>query len=513
MQHGLFRPAPLTPLRRLSRCLPLRQRSQNVVEFGLSIAAVAFVALLGFSALGHAQAAYWGGPEASTLAKPAPVVGEFTHQTTVSGSCSPTTLPAGATNTLSCNIRVDDAFTPPPGKKGPPRGTVQIVVDSRTALFPTCTLTPDAGGQPFSTCVFSPTWTTGVGDVGGHSLVATYAPDMSDNGVHLTGALTPPQAVSVLATVAITWAPDATHGTPCSNAYTIPGFTLPGQFEQGHPVTCHLKVTDPTGGTGYKTAPIQITDSLGSTPASYLSCFTKNQMSALPTCSNPGPVFVANTDTNGDLWFVYRRYAEVARAIPLTFIAQSMVYPSVGATLCATACSQTQQLTVEPPVAGPHNVDILVDCPSNVTATYAWASANGQSVQTVDVLRGTAGALVTCTVVVFDTDQAFFNGLGNPDTVDIYAPSGTINWVDELGNPVKDQKGNNAVCNALDPTISSPSNYKALQYHGIPSDAGGCQTTLRLSGDHIITARFNPTVAALKGHKAIDAHAFTSSFD
>jgi hypothetical protein len=44
----------------------------------------------------------------------------------------------------------------------------------------------------------------------------------------------------------------------------------------------------------------------------------------------------------------------------------------------------------------------------------------------------------------------------------------------------------------------------------LPSDAAGCQTTLRLAGDHTITALFTPTTAPKQGHVAVnrsfDAH-------
>src|SRR5690242_14746812 len=89
-----------------------RERSQGLVEYGLSVAVVAFVALAGFSALSRAQSIYWGGNVQTTLAQPTPAPGDFIHPTQLTGSCTPPALVyATISSTFTCSVTVTDTWT------------------------------------------------------------------------------------------------------------------------------------------------------------------------------------------------------------------------------------------------------------------------------------------------------------------------------------------------------------------------------------------------------------------
>jgi hypothetical protein len=159
----------------LKLALRRREASQNIVEFGLGVAAVAFVALVGFNALGTAQAAYWGAAEPS-FAQPTPLPGPFIHPTTV--TISPTNCDQGTLQltgqTIVCTGTVKDVYATNPR---PPRGTLTWYLDSRSPV--SCTLA--AAGSDSSQCTgFSYRWTTSdAAAPGTHSLYARYTPDPS----------------------------------------------------------------------------------------------------------------------------------------------------------------------------------------------------------------------------------------------------------------------------------------------------------------------------------------------
>jgi hypothetical protein len=486
-----------------------RQPSQSVVEFGLSVAAVAFVALLGFGALGQAQAAYWGAPKPA-LNQPPPAVGTFSHKTQVSGSCTPTTLYATKANSLDCSsLRVTDLWTPPPGAPIAPKGHVQVTIDA-TLLTQTCSLQPDSSGGAFSTCPgFTESWTPALADIGApHSLVAQYVPDGGDQGIHMTSSLTPPEPLSVASPVTITFSPATGTTTPCWNPFHVHGFTMPGQFEQGHPLICHLVVTDTATRSGVMTR-VQVSDQVapGDPGVGFFSCYTNNKLSALSSCNAAGSPYIGSTNSNGDLWFVYRRYyAALASGVPVRFIATTTT--GASASICSAGCDEVQTIAVEPPADGAHPTQMVVDCTAAyVQSRYPFTAANGQAVQTVDKLEGPPGSLVVCTVVVFDTDhdlgQPFFAG-ANPDTEDLYGPLGTITWVDSGGRAIHDQSGNNAVCQPpVNPLTlgDTATGSKPPMYYGLPTDASSCTTTLKLTGDQTIYAIYTPASTPPSGNQ------------
>jgi hypothetical protein len=465
-----------------------------LVEFGVSIAAVAFVALLGFHALGAAQSAYWGGTVQAALAQPTPVAGDFIHPTQVSGNCTPTALIAEQPNTLTCNIAVADTWH---NNLTAPRGQVSIQIDALPPLATCAALTPNGGGQPYSTCSFSPSWTPSQSDAGvPHTLVASYLPDSTDGGRHAPSALNPPEAITVSITIAFT--PDSSHATPCWNPYSIPGFTQADQVEVGHPVICHVLVSYGPGHPVSNTAVQVYESSVTGVPGTpYFSCFTHNNVSQLATCNNAGPTFIGNTgDVSsghpGELWFVYRRYYDaLVSAAQVTFTAATMGFTNNA--------SATHQISVEPPIAGTHTSDLVVDCPTNVTSTTSWLAANGQTVKSDTQLTGLAGSPVTCTVVVFDSSQPFYAG-GNPDEEDLYSPAGTVAWFDANNNPVNDIVTGKNTCTLSSALGNALPAFKQVQLHGLPSESSGCSMTFSFSGTHTLIPSYVPEPAPRMGH-------------
>src|SRR5437899_2299186 len=91
-------PRGLWPRRRLAS----RQPAQDLVEFGLIVAAVSILGIAGLNVLGRAEEGYFI-PLASTLAPRAPVgTDDVVHPTTVKIDCSPATVVATMATNLSC---------------------------------------------------------------------------------------------------------------------------------------------------------------------------------------------------------------------------------------------------------------------------------------------------------------------------------------------------------------------------------------------------------------------------
>jgi hypothetical protein len=341
-----------------------------------------------------------------------------------------------------------------------------------------------------------------------HTLVASYTPDSADNGKHAPSDLNPPQALTVPVTIAFT--PDSTHTTACWNPYSISGFTQPEQVEMGHPLICHVLVSYAPGHPVANTAVQVVESATGPSGTPYFSCFTNNDISRLATCSNPGPTFIGNTGDSssghpGELWFVYRRYYDDGLVNPaqVNFTAATMGF--TGNT------SGSHQVVVEPPM-GMHSADLVVDCPTNVVSTIPWLAANGQTVSSDTSVAGPPGSQVTCTVVVFDTDQSFYPS-GNPDQDDLYSPSGTVTWVDESNNPVNDWVTGKNFCTLRSAMGNALPASKPIQLHGLPYDASGCQMTFKFPGPHKLIPIYNPETAPKKGHAPKTSFAIDWDFD
>ncbi len=174
---------------------PLRHRrpAQNLVEYGLTVAAVAIIAMVGFKALGAAQATYWGAISSSPiLAAPTPAQGDFLHPTNVvlapTPNCDPTaTWLAG--QPITCTVTVTDTFG---SNFHTPTGSINLTVDGTTVS--SCTLTMINGQS--SSCTLTYTWTpTDANKPGKRVLVAAYTAtsNHSDNNSNALSFTVTPQ--------------------------------------------------------------------------------------------------------------------------------------------------------------------------------------------------------------------------------------------------------------------------------------------------------------------------------
>src|SRR5262249_42655446 len=144
-----------------------RSKAQNLVEYGLTIAAVALIALAGFTALGRAQALYWKAVEPN-VAAPTPGPGSFVRPTSIDINCDHHVIRAG--DTVNCQVTVADTGPPP---SVVPQGTVTLWIDNGSSGA-TCTLT---AGQ----CPVPITWLSSDSDVGPRTITPIYVPN---DGIH-----------------------------------------------------------------------------------------------------------------------------------------------------------------------------------------------------------------------------------------------------------------------------------------------------------------------------------------
>jgi hypothetical protein len=288
----------------LARHLPAlhryhRQPSQNLVEFGLSVAAIAFVALLGFGALGRAQAAYWGA-EAPKLAAPTPASTDFLHDTFIDPtSClNAFSGPILVGTTVTCSTTVSDMNTPDYERK-PPNGTIDWIIDGVPQPAP-CSGQPGASpqglpvltagalnqcGSPFSlptACSLSspPSCAT---TATAHTLVVKYTPTSNHNFSQFTVPFT---VVPNLQWSAFT----------CTNDLT--GTVGATSVEVGHPLRCGITLGDGSRGGGvYQPPPVgtQIDWSVPtySSGAPNFTCVSTSVAPAIPSTSTPATLMQA----------------------------------------------------------------------------------------------------------------------------------------------------------------------------------------------------------------------------
>jgi hypothetical protein len=216
------------------RALSARQRSQNLVEFGLSVAAIAFVALLGFGALGRAQAAYWGA-ESAALNVPPPPSSPWIHDTKVAdlncglAAANPAPVPAGVTITCT-NQTVSDNYIDPSQWQAP-KGTLALYLDtSPPSVVASCPLTILTTGV--SVCS-SLSWTPPAGLIGStvYHLSLQYQP--VGNWFANSSASVPVQFV----TNYVLYLPNS---PACQDVTGLPTLTV----ELGRPLTCLAGLQD-----------------------------------------------------------------------------------------------------------------------------------------------------------------------------------------------------------------------------------------------------------------------------
>src|SRR5438045_2005864 len=93
-----------------------RQTAQGFVEYGLIVAVVAFLAMIGLSQVNGAEEAVLSGKQ---LAPQPPATGFGLHQTSTAISCPLTTVVADNTSYLDCTAEVDDLSSPAFGRRAP----------------------------------------------------------------------------------------------------------------------------------------------------------------------------------------------------------------------------------------------------------------------------------------------------------------------------------------------------------------------------------------------------------
>lgn len=485
------------PRLQIRDCGRVRQRAQNLVEFGLAVAVVSILGMAGMNVLGRAELGYFV-PLSNKLAPQAPVgTNDVVHPTQVTIACSPLTVTVG--NSTTCVLTVKDAWNV---KRSWPQGSIGLMVNTADSHV-ACALVQDTStGDPAqSKC--SLTWSPALANVPSATLVGHYAP--SDGGHGPSDS--PNQNITVKTLPTVTFTATSGHTTGCWDANAV--FASAEQVENGHPIICHITVSDssgPVAGT-----PIQVSGTLTDMGTPYFSCFTNNNRAAYTSCNAAGSPFLGNTDATGQLTFVYRRYyASLSASVTETFTASATAYPGA---------SGSHSVTIAPPnvvatqTAG-HWTDMAVHCTTNVPsgAQTSWLARSGLTLESDVHLTGTSATAVTCRIVVIDTDPQNAYTTGNIDNQDAYSPYGTVLWFDELTNPVLNASGGNAQC-SLTPgnTLGLP--YVPLQLNGLPDYASTCSVTMSLSGHHTLTAQYNgEPIPYPHGHRPVLSKAIDSDF-
>ena len=464
------------------RWLGLRHPAQNLVEFGIAVASVSVFGLAGLNLLGRAEEGYFI-PLSQTLAPQAPRgTDDVMHPTNVTINCAPSTVIVG--NSTTCAFTVRDIWTV---KRTWPQGTVQLLVG--TTNSGSCALVQDTstGDPALSKCSLN--WSPTTANVGSPILYAHYVPS---DGAHAPPIADQQFVLTVQDPPTIAFTPTTGHTTGCWDANSVFA-SFPEQVEMGHPIVCHLSVTNSSGPVS---TAIQVTESVsvpGGTP--YFSCFTNNNRNLYSTQCNPaGSMFVGNSDATGQLTFVYRRYyATLTSNVTDTFTATATAYPGSTPT--------THTVTIAPPNVGAtqkagHHTDMTVQCSTNVPtgAQTSWVAPSGLTLQTDTRLTGTVtNSSVTCTTIVVDTEPLSVYGAsptGNIDNEDAFAPgTGTVHWFDSINNPINDPTGRPATCQVSPGT--GPRTYVPMQLNGLPDYASACSVPLKLSGHQTIFAQYD----------------------
>ena len=461
------------------------QKGQNLVEFGLSIAAVAFVALVGFGALGQAQAAYWGGPMASTLNTQPPASTHFMHDVVVaapncgfSGS-QPFLIPAGTALTCtSQTVQDQDASQP-----SPPRGSLQlqlipIAPPGPTIVLGACPLIANGPvGQSWcSTFAWTPpSYLASTGVV--YALTFVYFP--SDN--HLSRAS---QQVQVKFTQNLHWGP-----TVCVN--DLAGGAATTTVEIGHPLRCGTTLTDWTSGAqqippqgtpitwsavGYTAGtpnftcvPNSVAPSVLSPPAPPPSTPAILMLAPGTSCQPAATTYTCYTDTNGSCQVVFRHLYDIngggtgsapvlqmqspayvlgptnpapsASSPSLTIAPHAEQHPTGIVVLCDNADINPGHLTVQPRVLGDSDTVFSSSFPNiKFGGTTTKPSGTWGGTSDLDIspahLATTDSTTMACIAFVYDAINAGANnpavsgGAANPNKQEAFPPAGIVsfNW-------------------------------------------------------------------------------------
>jgi hypothetical protein len=415
-----------------------RQAGQNIVEFGLGIAAVAFVALVGFNALGRAQALYWGATE-PTLAQPTPGPGAFIHPTSVDAPvCTDNgtliTGPVLAGDTIVCQPpRVNDIYSDPL-KRTPPWGYIGLHLDDGTspvAASAVCALSHATAGSS-NTCSSSLSWTIPTSMAGQtHALSLWYecpagAPSPCPYAPQSNHA--PSQSAALrINIVAFLFSPLPTCVNHLDGSSNV---------EIGHPITCtaHLVGASVSGQTLTWSAP---TGAGTGTPE--LSCYTGGASSgaiigqavwnspATPGCK-PAAAIQCVTDSSGTCSIVYRRLRDPTG---------NMLRGPVGSQGISVSAPGNVTASASVTVVNPedlHPSTLLISCadPSADNTNFSFGNANFLETTTIE-----KGSNLSCKATVIDADPSPVHSCDavspwscteSPDVMDAHSPLGTVTW-------------------------------------------------------------------------------------
>jgi hypothetical protein len=304
----------------------------------------------------------------------------------------------------------------------------------------------------------------------------------------------PSQTLTIQQVVNIAFSRAPGQSTDCWNPLGV--YPQPEWVEIGHPIFCHVTVTDSAGPVANTT--ISVSDNVGSiggTP--WYSCLGRSCAKA--------HTFTGNTDSNGHLTFSFRPYMDALGGnASTTFTAVSVDYPS--------SAPATHAVTITPP-ADAHEIDMVVHClPPKPPISTSWTSNDGLSVKSDTTVAGSSSTTsVQCIVVVFDTNPTNAYSGGNLDDEDAFTPIGAVSWFDSLGNPIDDTSDKPASCQ-LNAGNSLGTPYLPQQVFGLPEYAASCSVLLKPpTKDKTVFANYTGDPGG--AHKSGTSHAIAFDFD
>jgi hypothetical protein len=449
-------------LEQFVRMRSVRQRGQDVIDFGLGVTAMALVALVGFNALGSAQAAYWGAA-APRLAAPTPAPGDFLHPTRVDAqSCGPVSIPLETAYT--CTLPTVTDIYSDANERRAPAGWVGLHLDNDVNPKQVCHLSAPSGNQnSCSSLTWTPTDPSLLGSPHTMSLwyegVAPYQPQSNHSP-----SRSAPQSVQFLPDLQFT-------SVSCVNDLIL---LPPGAAEIGNPLRCTVTLTDvssglpgvpPAAGTAvtWSTVNGPSYQGVGMFTCNTGAFNTATRTSAInifsdsTTCQPTAPLvpngiasFTCWTDTTGQCSILYRRlYDSTGKAVS---------NPTLTLTVPGNSQSYSGLVSIVEPL-GPHRSSAVLLCASTDVSNVHVQNNNNYPYDplkpyrnspagspignrfratTAMSINGSTGTQISCTVTVADEDPNPAADYANidpdialnsdPNRADAYPPAGTVNF-------------------------------------------------------------------------------------
>jgi hypothetical protein len=508
-------------LARARRVLSDRQLGQNAVEFGVGVAAVAFVALMGFSALGRAQATYWGAVEPN-MAAPTPATADFLHPTSVSTpNCSVSGTPLPAMPAAPTTVILGDTITCTPptvqdaykitNEQRAPAGYIGLHVDNSPDFVALCQLGQPVIGVNNNTCTSGLSWTPTDSTLvnnpprtlslwyecppGASSACNPYKPQSNHAAGHSNGVqvnFIPNQTLSAISCGGGTNTVKLGAATVCTATLTphMPGDKIvwtagPGSLlGDSAPYTVWPRFTCDTQGN----------------PLNYLHMVFNNP--ADPACM-PNDQLACTTDPNGTCTVVYRRLRDDPGDSMSTALGQKTLRVTASPHPVAPPGYADLTINVTPPT--PHQVNVFIECFGAGVVGNTFKAMNPPAIldrewpATTAHIQAVSGQPLTCLANVVDTapspatacdagPPAICNAA--PEAMDGHPPLGVITWY-WPGGPVNGQR-----C-----SLERHDTYGHFQHVGvddIPPYASWCSTSViqNVSGTgtgQVITADYDAT--------------------